>query len=72
MYLFSWVSSFEAVIHLERALELLSQEEDKDWEDIVAANKEIAKALKALGREDEATQRLSYIKTIQETLDFQC
>ena len=58
----------DAEEHLLRSLEILTLDEDKDWEDIVAANKELAKALKALGREDEAQKRLDRIKTIEETI----
>jgi tetratricopeptide (TPR) repeat protein len=58
----------EAEKHLTRAIELLTSEDDKDWEDIVAANKELAKALIALGREDEANERLERIKGIEETI----
>jgi tetratricopeptide (TPR) repeat protein len=58
----------EAEKHLTRAIELLTLEDDKDWEDIVAANKELAKALTALGREDEANERLERIKGIEETI----
>ena len=54
--------------HLKRSLELLTLEEDKDWEDIVAVNKDLAKALTALGREEEAQKRLERIKTIEETI----
>ena len=54
--------------HLLRSLEILTLDEDKDWEDIVAASKELAKALTALGREDEAQKRLDRIKTIEETI----
>jgi hypothetical protein len=43
-------------------------EDNKDWEDIVGANKELAKALVALGREDEANERLERIKGIEETI----
>ena len=58
----------DAEEHLFRSLEILTLDEDKDWEDIVAANKELAKALTALGREDEAQKRLDRIKTIEETI----
>ena len=54
--------------HLKRSLELLSLEDDKDWEDIVAVNKDLAKTLKALGRDEEAQKRLERIKTIEETI----
>ena len=58
----------EAEKHLKRSLELLTLDEDKDWEDIVAVNKELAKALTALGHEEEAQKRLERIKTIEETI----
>ena len=58
----------DAEKHLKRSLELLTLEEDKDWEDIVAVNKDLAKALTALGREEEAQKRLECIKTIEETI----
>lgn len=58
----------DAEKHLLRSLEILTLDEDKDWEDIVAANKELAKALTALGREDEAQKLLDRIKTIEETI----
>ena len=58
----------EAEKHLVRSLELLTLDEDKDWEDIVAVNKQLAKALTALDREDEARKRLDRIKTIEETI----
>jgi tetratricopeptide (TPR) repeat protein len=58
----------EAEKYLLRSLELLTLDEDKDWEDIVAVNKELAKALTALNREEEARKRLERIKTIEETI----
>jgi tetratricopeptide (TPR) repeat protein len=58
----------EAENHLLRSLELLTLDEDKDWEDIVAVNKHLAKALTALNREAEAQKRLERIKTIEETI----
>ena len=58
----------DAEKHLVRSLELLTLEEDKDWEDIVAVNKDLAKALAALNREEEAQARLERIKTIEETI----
>jgi hypothetical protein len=58
----------EAEKHLVRSLELLTLDQDKDWEDIVAVNKQLAQALVALNREDEAQKRLDRIKTIEETL----
>jgi tetratricopeptide (TPR) repeat protein len=58
----------EAEEHLTRALELLTQESDKDWEDIVAITKWLAQTLTALGRDDEAKERLERISTIEETL----
>jgi tetratricopeptide (TPR) repeat protein len=58
----------EAEEHLSRALELLTIEADKDWEDIVAINKGLAQVLTAQGRESEANERLNRIKTIEETI----
>ncbi|ASY17029.1 tetratricopeptide repeat protein [Candidatus Planktophila versatilis] len=58
----------EAEKHLVRSLELLTLDEDKDWEDIVAVNKQLAQALTALNREAEAQKRLDRIKTIEETI----
>ena len=58
----------EAEKHFLRSLELLTLDEDKDWEDIVAVNKQLAKALTALDREEEAQKRLERIKTIEETI----
>jgi tetratricopeptide (TPR) repeat protein len=58
----------EAEKHLLRSLELLTLEEDKDWEDIVEVNKNLAKVLTALNREEEAKTRLERIKTIEETI----
>ena len=58
----------DAEKHLLRSLELLTLEEDKDWEDIVEVNKNLAKVLTALNREEEARKRLDRIKTIEETI----
>ena len=58
----------EAEEHLTRALELLTLESDKDWEDIVAITKWLAQTLTALGRDDEAKERLERISTIEETI----
>ena len=58
----------EAEKNLVRSLELLTLDNDKDWEDIVAVNKQLAKALVALNREEEAQKRLERIKTIEETI----
>jgi tetratricopeptide (TPR) repeat protein len=58
----------DAEKHLKRSLELLTFEEDKDWEDIVAVNKDLAKALTALGREEEAQKRLERNKTNEDTI----
>ena len=58
----------EAEKHFLRSLELLTLDEDKDWEDIIAVNKQLAQALTALNREEEAQKRLERIKTIEETI----
>jgi tetratricopeptide (TPR) repeat protein len=58
----------DAEKHLLRSLELLTLEEDKDWEDIVAVNRDLAKVLTALNRAEEAQARLERIKTIEEII----
>ena len=58
-----------AVESLKKALGLLTLEDKKDWVDIVAANHNLASALIALGREDEAKERLELTATIEETLN---
>ena len=57
-----------AVSQLVRALELLALEDQNEWEDILGANRALARVLNALGREDEATERLERIATIEETI----
>jgi len=57
----------DAESQLVRALELLTLEEKKDWEDLLGANRALAKVLTALGRDDEASERLERIATIEET-----
>ena len=59
----------EAEVHLLRALELFNLEVEKDWEDIIAANTELAKVLISLNREEEANIRLHIITTIEETVN---
>ncbi len=58
----------QAAESLKKALGLLTLEEHKDWEDIIDANHALAKALTALGREDEAKERLERTATIEETI----
>ena len=58
----------DAQSQLVSALEQLTLDEDKDWEDILGANRALAKALVALGREEEANTRLERIATIEETI----
>lgn len=59
----------DAAQSLKKALGLLTLEDKKDWVDIVAANHNLASALIALGREDEAKERLERTATIEETLN---
>ncbi len=59
----------EAETQLVRSLELLTLEEDKDWPIIVDANKELAKALFALNRTEEANTRLDRIRSIEDTIN---
>ena len=58
----------DAQRELVSALEQLTLDEKKDWEDILGANRALAKALTALGKEDEANTRLERIATIEETI----
>jgi hypothetical protein len=58
----------DAQSQLVSALEQLTLDEDKDWENILGANRALAKALVALGREEEANARLERIATIEETI----
>ena len=58
----------DAERQLVSALEQLTLDEKKDWEDILGANRALAKALTALGKEDEANIRLERIATIEETI----
>ena len=58
----------EAQRELVSALEQLTLDENKDWEEILGANQALAKALTALGKEEEANIRLERIATIAETI----
>jgi hypothetical protein len=58
----------DARSQLGTALEHLTLDENKDWEDILGANRALAKALVALGKEEEANTRLERIATIEETI----
>jgi hypothetical protein len=58
----------DAERQLVSALEQLTLDEKKDWEDILGANRALAKALTALGKEEEANTRLERIATIEETI----
>ena len=58
----------DAERQLVSALEQLTLDENKDWEEILGANQALAKALTALGKEEEANIRLERIATIAETI----
>ena len=58
----------DAETRLVEALEIYTAEENKDWEDIIEANRALADVLTKLGREDEAQERLEQLKTIEETI----
>jgi predicted negative regulator of RcsB-dependent stress response len=58
----------EAESQLRRALELLTLEGNRDWNNIIEANQELAAVLFAQGRDDEAKTRLERIATIEETM----
>ena len=58
----------DAQRELVSALEQLTLDENKDWEEILGANQALAKVLTALGKEEEANIRLERIATIAETI----
>ena len=58
----------DAERQLVSALEHLTLEEKKPWEEILEANRALAQALVALGKEEEANTRLERIATIEETI----
>ena len=58
----------DAERQLVSALEQLTLDEKKPWEEILGANRALAKALVALGKEEEANTRLERIATIEETI----
>ena len=58
----------DAQRELVAALEQLTLDDNKDWEEILGANQALAKVLTALGKEEEANIRLERIATIAETI----
>lgn len=58
----------EAENKLKRALEIFTAEENKDWEDIIGANRSLAYVLSELGRDEEAQECLEQLATIEETM----
>ena len=58
----------EAERQLIRALELLTLEGNRDWQNIIEANQELAAVLFAQGKDDEAKERLERVATIEETM----
>ena len=58
----------EAESQLTRSLELLTLEGNRDWHNIIEANQELSAVLFALGRDEEAKERLDRIATIEETM----
>ena len=52
----------------ERALELMTLDEEKDWESIIKINNELAAALFAQGKDEDAKTTLERIATIEETM----
>ena len=58
----------DAERELVSALEQLTLDENKDWEEILEANRALAQVLVALGKEEEANTRLERIATIEETI----
>jgi hypothetical protein len=58
----------QAEAEFVRALELINLEESKDWKTIIKINNELAAALFAQGKDDEAKEILVRISTIEETM----
>ena len=58
----------DAEVKLTGALEIFTIEENKDWEDIIEANRALAYVLTQLGRDGEAQERLEQLATIEETM----
>jgi predicted negative regulator of RcsB-dependent stress response len=58
----------EAETQLRRALEILTLEGPRDWNNIIEANQELAAVLFAQGKNEEAKTRLDRIATIEETM----
>ena len=52
----------------KRALELITLDDSKDWPTIIELNNEMAAALFAQGKDDEATTILTRIATIEDTM----
>ncbi|CAN2187525.1 Tetratricopeptide repeat [Candidatus Nanopelagicaceae bacterium] len=61
----------EAESQFTRSLELLTLEGERDWETIVKANNELAAVLFALGKDEEAKERLDRIATLEETISVE-
>ena len=59
----------DAERELQRALEIFTRDDIKDWESIIGANKELIKVFLVLGRENEANDRLTALKTIEEIFE---
>ena len=60
----------EAEAQLVRALEMLTVEDRKDWEDIIDANRALIDVLFALNKNEEASVRIEQLTTIEETVSF--
>ena len=58
----------QAEAEFVRALELINLEESKDWKTIIKLNNELAAALFAQGKDEEAKEILVRISTIEETM----
>lgn len=58
----------DAIGHLTVGLAKLTACDDRDWEAIVGANRELAQCYSAVGRDGEAAEILARIVTIEETL----
>jgi len=58
----------EAKLLLEKALTLLTSQEDKDWDLLMKVNRAVAGVLTSLGLENEPEMILARIRTIEETI----
>ena len=59
----------DAEREIQRALEIFTRDDIKDWDSIIGANKVLIRVYSAIGRENEANERLKALKTIEEIFE---